>query len=185
MRGTCSPGFVARARFAAGQVLDVPFAQVCAESMVPISHVLWSHVWLGIAAEAFDRARRAARAAARGASGSMRAAESLSGVAAQLTQLRATVAWGLDALMACEPDRERLATVGAAVRFNNLKVAASEQAAAVCQAALRVCGMQGYRNDTPYSVGRQVRDALSAALMVSNDRIHAADAGMLLVAKDV
>jgi hypothetical protein len=30
-----------------------------------------------------------------------------------------------------------------------------------------------------------VRDALSAALMVSNDRIHAVDAGMLLVAKDV
>jgi acyl-CoA dehydrogenase len=186
MRGTCSPGFVARADFPAGQVLDVPFAQVCAESMVPISHVLWSHVWLGIAAEAFDRARRYERAAARGPAGSTRAAESLSGVAARLTQLRATVAWGLEDFQACDgPDRERLATVGAAVRFNNLKIAASEQAAAVCQAALRVCGMQGYRNDTPYSVGRQLRDALSAALMVSNDRIHAADAGMLLIAKDV
>jgi acyl-CoA dehydrogenase len=167
-------------------VLDVPFAQVCAESMVPISHVLWSHVWLGIATEAFDRARRYARAAARGPSGSMRAAESLSAVAARLTQLRATVAWGLEDFQACDgPDRERLSTVGAAVRFNNLKIAASEQAAEVCQAALRVCGMQGYRNDTPYSVGRQVRDALSAALMVSNDRIHAVDASMLLVAKDV
>jgi acyl-CoA dehydrogenase len=185
MRGTCSQGFVVEARFPAHQVLAVPFARVCAESMVPISHVLWSHVWLGIAVDAYDRARRYARAAGRGADGPGRAAEALSHAATALTALRATAAWGLGDLLACDEDRERLATVAAAVRFNALKITASEQAAAVCQAALRVCGMQGYRNDTPYSVGRHVRDVLSAPLMVANDRIRAADAGMLLVTKEL
>ena len=34
-----------------------PFSTVGTESMVPISHILWSHLWLGIATDAFDRAR--------------------------------------------------------------------------------------------------------------------------------
>jgi acyl-CoA dehydrogenase len=35
------------------------------ESMVPLSHILWSHVWLGVASDAFERARSFVRAAAR------------------------------------------------------------------------------------------------------------------------
>jgi acyl-CoA dehydrogenase len=146
--------------------------------MVPISHVLWSHVWLGIASAAYERARRCARAARAGGDG-------LTRVATQLTALRATVTSGLEDLVAREADREALTTVGAAVRFNNLKLAASEQAAEVCLGALRVCGMQGYRSDSPYDVGRHVRDALSAPLMIANDRIRAANASMLLVAKEL
>ena len=34
-----------------------------------------------------------------------------------------------------------------------------------------VCGIAGFRNDTPYSVGRQYRDILSAQVMINNDRI--------------
>ena len=47
-----------------------------------------------------------------------------------------------------------------------------------------ICGIAGYRNDTPFSVGRHLRDALSAALMIGNDRIHATNASLLLVAKE-
>ncbi len=47
------------------------------------------------------------------------------------------------------------------------------------------CGIVGYKNDTPYSVGRHLRDALSARLMVANERIHATDASLLLIAKEV
>ena len=43
--------------------------------------------------------------------------------------------------------------------------------------------MAGYKNDTPFSVGRHLRDALSGALMIANDRIHATNAGLLLVHK--
>ena len=40
-----------------------------------------------------------------------------------------------------------------ALRFNNLKIAASEQAPRVCQGAMGVCGIVGFKNDTPFSVG--------------------------------
>ncbi len=65
MRGTCSPGYVVRATIGREQVLATPFPRVSAESMVPVSHILWSHLWLGIATDAFDRARAFVRAAAK------------------------------------------------------------------------------------------------------------------------
>ena len=36
-----------RRRSRAEQVLPTPFSAVAAESMVPVSHILWSHLWLG------------------------------------------------------------------------------------------------------------------------------------------
>jgi acyl-CoA dehydrogenase len=76
-------------------------------------------------------------------------------------------------------------TMASVLRFNNLKLAASEHAPSVCGGALEVVGIVGYRNDTPYSVGRHLRDALSARLMVANERLHATDAALLLIAKEV
>ena len=72
-----------------------------------------------------------------------------------------------------------------ALRFNNLKLAASEQAPRICSQVLEVIGIAAYKNDSPYGVGRQLRDSLSARLMVANERIHATDASLLLIAKEV
>ena len=41
--------------------------------------------------------------------------------------------------------------------------------------------LQGYKNDSPYSLGRHLRDAHSAAIMISNDRIASNTANLLLV----
>jgi acyl-CoA dehydrogenase len=41
----------------------------------------------------------------------------------------------------------------------------------------------GYKNGTPYSLGRHLRDAHSAQLMISNDRILSNSANLLLVQK--
>jgi acyl-CoA dehydrogenase len=71
------------------------------------------------------------------------------------------------------------------LRFNNLKLSASEHAATLCRGALEVCGIMGFKNDTPFSVGRHLRDTMSAALMIANERIHETDARLLLVAKDI
>jgi acyl-CoA dehydrogenase len=217
MRGTCSPGFIVRATFGADQILQAPFSTVLNESHVPISHILWSHVWLGIATDAFERARAFVRAAARRAprqpapagptpppvlSPSSRlspppppprapgqpvpAAQSLSRVMSELAMLRAEVRSGLDDYTTAyeHPERESLATMGSVLRFNNLKLAASEQAPRICAAVLEVIGIAAYKNDSPYGVGRHLRDALSARLMVANERIHAVDAGLLLISKE-
>ncbi|HEX4010830.1 MAG TPA: acyl-CoA dehydrogenase family protein [Solirubrobacteraceae bacterium] len=188
MRGTCSPGFTVNAAFGADQILAAPFSAVLSETHVPISHILWSHVWLGIATDAFERARAFVRAAARRAPGKpVPAAQSLSRVMSELAMLRAEVRAGLEDYETAyaEPERESLATMGSVLRFNNLKLAASEQAPRICAAVLEVIGIAAYKNDSPYGVGRHLRDSLSARLMVANERIHAVDAGLLLISKEV
>lgn len=188
MRGTCSPGFVVRARFGPDQILGTPFATMMNESMVPISHILWSHVWLGIATEAFERGRSFVRAAARRSAGApVPAAQALSRVMAELTLLRGEVRCALDDFLTADasPDRAALATMGSVLRYNNLKLSASEQAPRVCAGVLEVIGIAAYKNDSPFGVGRHLRDALSARLMVANERIHSIDAGLLLIAKEL
>jgi acyl-CoA dehydrogenase len=187
MRGTCSPGFIVRAHCAPDQVLPAPFSSIAAETMVPYSHILWAHVWLGLAADAFSRAQKFVRDQARGNPGTTPPSSvRLSELSARMAQFRALVEGAVLEYMAHAEgaNRMKLSTIGYAVRVNNLKIAASEAAAEICACALRICGMLGYKNDGPYSVGRQLRDAHSAALMISNDRLHATNAALLLVHRE-
>ena len=39
--------------------------------------------------------------------------------------------------------------------------------------AMRTCGLSGYRNDGDFTIGRHLRDVLSAPIMINNDRILA------------
>ena len=188
MRGTCSPGAVVSAAFPSEQILPTLFATVSAESMTPVSHILWSHLWLGIATDAFDRARAFVRAAAKQKPGETPpSALRLSHLMSELSLLRAEVSSALTQYTAAlaANDGESLQTMASALRYNNLKIAASEQAPRVCQGALGVCGIMGFKNDTPFSVGRHLRDTMSACLMVANERIHQTNARLLLIAKDV
>jgi acyl-CoA dehydrogenase len=187
MRGTCSPAFLIRATCLLDQVLPVPFATIAAETMVPYSHILWAHVWLGLATDAFSRAQRFVREQARSNPGTTPPpALRLSELSACMSQFRALVEAGLAEYMSHSDGEARsmLSTIGYTVRVNNLKIAASEAAANACQSALRVCGIAGYKNCGPYSISRQWRDAQSAALMVSNDRLHATNAALLLVHRE-
>lgn len=186
MRGTCSPGFVLRARCRADQILPVPFAAIAAETMVPYSHILWAHVWLGIASDAFERAQNFVREQARKTPGTTPpAALRLSELSARMASFRSVVRAALDEYRECAgAARAKLLTMGYAVRINNLKIAASEAVVEICQGALYVCGLAGYRNSGPFSVGRELRDAYSAVLMIANDRLHATNAALLTVHRE-
>jgi acyl-CoA dehydrogenase len=184
MRGTCSPGFVVSATVPEGQAL--PFTDLGPQSMVPVSHVLWSQLWLGVATDAFDRSRAFVKASAKRTPGSTPpAATVLSHVMSELQMLRAEVNQGLADYVGRMDDREWLSTMQAVLRFNNLKLAASEQAPRICQGAMGVSGIVGFKNDTPFAVGRHLRDTMSACLMIANERIHQTNAGLLLIAKEV
>lgn len=186
MRGTCSPGFVVSATVPAEQVVEQQFSAIAPQSMVPVSHILWSHLWLGIANDAFDRARAFVRAAAKRTPGIIPpAATKLSHVMADLQLLRGEVKAGLADYLEHLDDSEWLMTMSAALRFNNLKTATSDQVPRICQGAMGVSGIVGFKNDTPFAVGRHLRDSMSACLMVANDRIHSTNAGLLLIAKEV
>jgi acyl-CoA dehydrogenase len=77
-----------------------------------------------------------------------------------------------------------LSSISFALKMNSLKLSASQAVADITQRCLLICGIMGYKNDTKYSIGQHLRDGLSAALMVSNDRIRATNGAMLLVLKD-
>ena len=79
------------------------------------------------------------------------------------------------------PDRDAL-PLGFLSEVNVLKVTLSDLALEIAQEAMMICGIAGYKNGTPFSVGRHLRDLQSAPLMVSNDRIRA-NTSMLLVAQ--
>ena len=68
--------------------------------------------------------------------------------------------------------------------MNSLKVSASTLVVEVVSRALLICGMAGYGNRSPYSLGRLLRDAFGAQLMVNNDRINGNNAQLLLVSRE-
>jgi acyl-CoA dehydrogenase len=188
MRGTCSPGFKVSAMCDPEQVLPAPFARIAAETMVPFSHLLWANVWLGVSTDAYDRAQNFVRAQARQNPGTTPpSAPRLAEMSVRIAEGRAMLRAATNEYMTLAEGEGRnvLSTMGYSVRINNLKIAASETAVEVCEGALRVCGFLGYKNGGPYSVGRQLRDAHSAPLMIANDRLHATNAAMLLVHRDV
>ncbi len=67
--------------------------------------------------------------------------------------------------------------------MNNLKVTTSQRGAQIVTHAMLITGLSGCKNDTPFSVGRHLRDVASAAIMISNDRILANTSNLLLVSR--
>jgi acyl-CoA dehydrogenase len=189
MRGTCSPPFFLQCRGEAGQIFETPFADVASETQVPFSHILWANVWLGIATGAVARARAFVRQQARAKPGqtpptALRLAEASSMLQTMRTNVH-DVAAECDRLMSDDQDgSSALSSIAFALKMNNLKVSSSQLVVQIVNHALSICGIMGYKNDSNVAVGRHLRDAHSAALMVGNDRIFATNASMLLVLKD-
>ena len=194
MRGTCSTGFTFATQGVADQILPAPFADVAADSMVPVSHLLWGAAWTGIAVDALSRARQFLRAQARrqpgvvlpGASRLMHATGLLELMQARLAgligQYDACHTLGSDRAVVTPEEAGWPAGMARAAALNTLKRDVSEMCHRVVLEAMLICGMAGYKNGTDFSVGRHLRDILSAQLMISNDRI-AATTGSLLLAQ--
>ena len=54
-------GFLLTADAPAERVVPTPYEEISAETMLPVSHVLWAGVWLGMSRAAVDTARRYVR----------------------------------------------------------------------------------------------------------------------------
>ncbi len=182
MRGTCSEGFKLAATVHVAQILPKPFAEIAAQSMLATSHLLWSSLWYGIANSAVQRAQNFVRAEAKRKPsvippGALRVAE-----ASDMLQLmKSNTAEGLRRFSHAKNDSDELTSIGFAVAMNNVKTSASRLAVDIINHAMLVCGIMGYKNNTPFSLGRHLRDAMSAQLMISNDRIFGNTSNLLLV----
>ena len=150
--------------------------------MLPVSHILWSSVWLGLAAAAVAKARQYVRAEARKKPGTTPpAALRLAELMPIFQQLEDAVTGAATTFDELADDPDALAGIGFAIAMNGLKVSASTLVVDIVGRAMVICGMAGYREDSEYSLGRLLRDAHGAALMINNDRINANSAQMLLI----
>lgn len=189
LRGTCSPPASLKATGSLEQLMAVPFADSAALTMVPVSHILWASCWLGLAKSALGRAHAVVRQAARAKPGTVpSSAPRLAEANALLQSMRAHIHDALEEYEAlrASPDSgaAELSSMRYAVRINNLKLSCSKMLWEVVHQAFAICGIQGFRNDSKYALGRHIRDALAAGVMIGNDRIAGTNAAMLLVLKE-
>jgi acyl-CoA dehydrogenase len=185
LRGTCSSGYVLETHVPASHILADGYDDISAQTMLPVSHVLWSSLWLGLATDAVSRARAFVRDAARRKPGTMPpGAVRLAEVVGVLQTMRAGVTDAASSFDAIFDDRDALTSMGFALRMNGLKVQSATLAVQIVSQALSICGIAGYKTDTKYSVERHLRDAYSAGIQINNDRVLGASASMLLVHRE-
>ncbi|HZP44657.1 MAG TPA: acyl-CoA dehydrogenase family protein [Candidatus Binataceae bacterium] len=178
MRGTCSAGFRLTVSAAADQLLPEPYATIQAHTMMPVAHLTWSAVWCGIAAAAVDRARRFVRAAARRSGGQLPpGAVHLTRATMSLRTLQSMIVAALGQFQTIASAGAQLEALDFQNTMNLLKVSASETAIATVLDCLNACGLAGYRNKGEFSISRQLRDILSSAIMINNERILANTTG--------
>ena len=174
MRGTNSEGFTLRARAAAEQIMPEPYERIHAQTMVPFAHLLWGSVWAGIAAAAAGKAQAFIRQAMRSSNGQMPpGAPHFTQAVSSLRTLRGVLASNLRSYEAAMSDEKAVSSLEFQAAITLTKVHASELAVATVLSSLRACGLSGYRNDTEFTIGRLLRDVLSAPIMINNDRILA------------
>jgi acyl-CoA dehydrogenase len=172
MRGTHSEGFTLRANAAAGQILPEPYEKIHPLTMVPHAHLLWGSVWAGIASAAATKAQTFIRHAARHANGQMPpGAAHFTQAVSSLRMLRGVLGAAMRAYEAVISDEKAITSMEFQSMITLTKVQVSELAVAAVLSSLRACGLSGFRNDSEFSIGRHLRDVLSAPLMISNDRI--------------
>lgn len=185
MRGTCTPAVELRGEAPADHVLPDPFGLIASMTMVPCSHIFWSSSWLGVADDAVAIARRVLAAQASGnPESSPLGARRLAEAGNSLHRLRACVRQAVqefERLAAAPENEDAFFDPSFAIDANDLKIAASELMVTICMNCLDAIGLRGYANNSEHSLGRHVRDALGAKLMIGNERIWATNAKSLLM----
>jgi acyl-CoA dehydrogenase len=186
-RGTCSPGFVLTSAGRAEQILPVPYASIHSKTMHPFAHIVWGSLWLGIASDALHRARTVVRNEARKNPGVMpisgtRLAEADIVLFTMRSGLQATV--GEYERLLAKDDPDAFSNFSFGIKINNLKLTCSDLVVDIVGRAMLICGIAGYKNDSKLSLGRHLRDAYGAGLMVNNDRILGQNATMHIGQRD-
>lgn len=181
-RGTCSLGFRLRAHGSRELIFPVAYGDISSATMLPASHVLWSSLWLGMAASAVNKATKIVQGQARARPdarppATMRLAELI----ATYQVLADAVTAGAARMEEAQIRPEVSSSVRFALSMNSLKVTASTMLVDIVGKAMVICGMAGYRDGGELSLGRVLRDAYGSMLMVNNDRILDNNAQLALV----
>lgn len=190
MRGTCSPGFNVTASFSKEYILDTPFKDIAVQSMVPVTHILWASVWYSISKDAVEKAQKITR---------QKMKQNLKSgiqdnVNYDLVEIHNKLNLMLNNIDICtnkyqaivdnlSEDCKELYSLESSIQMNNLKMISSELAVEIVQKALYICGIVAFLNQTPYSLGRSLRDIMSSLVMIHNDRLYRTSSSLLMLQK--
>jgi acyl-CoA dehydrogenase len=192
-RGTESCGFVLDATAPIDAVFAPSFADMSQRTMLPVSHIVWGHLWVGLAAETVSRARKLLRTEARKNPGTLPPmAPGVVDLVNRLQVLRSLVSDATRAYEAAvdqwnsDPMSKALVvdSLGFSIRMNGLKLAGSKAVVELISDAIEICGMPAYQASGPHALGRYLRDAHGSRVMINNNRLAGANAAWLLVSKD-
>jgi acyl-CoA dehydrogenase len=169
LRGTCSNSFRLVADGSMDQVLP-SYMTVIARVGQPIAHILRGYVWLGLAETAAAKAHKVVLRQAKKDIGALPpAATRLSELAVPLQVMRDTLSEAVrdfdDAKFTSEADGLPYLT-----RMETLKISVANLLLDVVGRAVVICGINGYRQDSPESLSRVLRDAYASPVMINNDR---------------
>jgi acyl-CoA dehydrogenase len=184
LRGTCSAGFRVQIDEDEDMIFPVPWAVIGSEC-VGATTILLDSVWLGIAEAAAARAHTYVRAEARRNVGvTPSTAPLLAELSVTIGQARAVMAATIDQYeSAVGTDEMQSASLLLAVR--NLKLSSTTLAIEIVNKASLICGLAGYKRDSPYSMDRHLRDVLGGPLMAHNVRALNANTSLLLAMKQL
>lgn len=170
MRGIRNLPYGLTATFGPEAVFAEAYPAIAGRTMTPSIHVLWAALWSGLAAQAIAKAKAFVAKQPPKAEG------------AELNQVEISRLANRHYVMNClirEAAAEFDAAAGAnaamdlagTARVKRLKIVCSELLEEICHGALTVIGMAGYAEEGPFSLSEILRDALSARVMISNNRL--------------
>lgn len=184
MRGTRSVGFELVSEGDAKQIFVQPFGEIAAQSMLAMAHIIWTATWFGIAADTVVKAQAFVKAEAKKRPGTVPpGALRLAEVSATLQQMKSLLTAGIARYEEALADENLMSSLTFIAELCTIKVSASQLCIDICQQSLMILGLAGYRNDGPWSIARNYRDLLSAAIMINNDRILGNTSTLLLMSK--
>ncbi|HXD35671.1 MAG TPA: hypothetical protein VN624_03390, partial [Rhodanobacter sp.] len=137
----------------------------------------------GIATDAVNRARTYLRQQVRGRGNVSLMAHRLARGVGLLQLAQARVSQALRDYDMVFAAASRPLPLGFTADMNNLKTTVSELCLEAVQHAFMVCGINAYKNGSEFSLGRHIRDLMSAPVMINNDRMLESTGNLLLMQK--
>jgi len=185
LRGTCSRGFRITADVSPDLIFPIPFATMINDGGSQSRQLLLNSVWVGLAEAAAAKAHAFVREAGRRSIGTTPAP------ALRLAELAVELQEGRSLLVSTahrfyELDKvDDVQNPGFLMAMRSLKVSTSTLAVRTATRALAICGIAGYRRDSPFSLDRILRDSHGGVIMGSNERNLQDNAQMLLARKQI
>jgi acyl-CoA dehydrogenase len=169
MRGILNRPYSLKGRFSADAIFGQDYPRIAGETMTPVIHVLWAALWSGMAAHALGKAKAFLEKSPDGDGAELMSVE-LSRLANKHYTMNTLIR---EAALDFDPDRQAAGPLDLSrtAKIKRLKIVCSELLEEICLGALGVIGFAAYAERGKFSLAELIRDALSARVMINNNRL--------------